>query len=303
MGRGRGECPCPVCRTDRVARFRKHMGRFYIVSTPIGNLGDVTYRAVEVLRSVDRILAEDTRRTGILCRHHGIETRLVSAHEHNEVARSEAVVRWLDEGKDVALVTDAGTPLLSDPGGRLVGAVLAGGHRVVPIPGASAVLAALVVSGLEVEPFTFFGFLARSGRKRTERLDELAALSHTAVLYESPARVGALLKELAERSTASRQVAVARELTKLHEEVVRGTLPEVAQVYRGTRVRGEIVVVLEGAAPVSAEVDQAAAAALATALLAEGGRPSVVAREVARRLGMPRNVAYEIVQGLNEGSR
>lgn len=278
-------------------------GHFYIVSTPIGNLADITYRAVEILRSVDRILAEDTRRTGILCRHHGIETRLVSAHEHNETARSDAVVRWLDSGEDVALVTDAGTPLISDPGGRLVTAVLAAGHRAVPVPGASAVMAALVVSGLPLEPFTFFGFLARSGRERSERLDELATLPHTAVLYESPARVAALLDALAERSDPARRVVVARELTKIHEDVVRGTLPDVVEAYRGTRVRGEIVVVLEGASPVSAEVDREAGAALATALLAEGGRPSVVAREVARRLGMPRNAAYEIVQGLKEGCR
>ncbi len=274
------------------------MGHFYIVSTPIGNLADITYRAVEVLRSVDRILAEDTRRTGILCRQYGVETRLVSAHEHNETARSEAVVRWLDAGEDVALVTDAGTPLVSDPGSKLVSAVLESGHRPVPIPGASAVLTALVASGLAVEPFTFFGFLARSGRQRRERLDELAAWPHTAVLYESPARLSGLLDALAERSSPGRRVVVARELTKVHEELVRGTVSEVARTYRDTRVRGEVVVVVEGAEPVSAEVDQAAAAALASALLAEGGRPSVVAREVARRLGIPRNAAYEIVQGL-----
>jgi 16S rRNA (cytidine1402-2'-O)-methyltransferase len=276
------------------------MGQFYIVSTPIGNLTDMTYRAVEVLRGVGRILAEDTRRTRILCRRYDISTPLVSAHEHNENTRAEAVLGWLGAGEDVALVTDAGTPLVSDPGARLVSAVIAAGHRVLPVPGPSAVLAALVASGLPAEPFTFFGFLARSGRARTDRLDEVATLPHTAVLYESPARVVRLLEDLAERSGAERRVAVARELTKVHEEVVRGTLSEVASHYRESGVRGEVAVVLEGASPIPAAVDEEAGAALATALLSEGGRPSVVAREVARRLGLARNVAYEIVQRLKE---
>jgi 16S rRNA (cytidine1402-2'-O)-methyltransferase len=276
------------------------MGHFYIVSTPIGNLTDMTYRAVEVLRAADRILAEDTRRTGILCRRYEITTRLVSAHEHNENARIEAVLGWLEAGEDVALVSDAGTPLVSDPGARLVAAVVAAGHGVVPVPGPSAVLAALVASGLPAEPFTFFGFLERSGRGRSDRLDELATLPHTAVVYESPARLVALLDDLAERSGGARQVVVARELTKLHEEVVRGTLEEVAEYYRESGVRGEVAVVLAGAPPSSAAVDEEAAAALAAALLGEGGRPSVVAREVSRRLGLARNVAYEIVQRLKE---
>jgi 16S rRNA (cytidine1402-2'-O)-methyltransferase len=276
------------------------MSRFYVVSTPIGNLDDLSHRAVQVLRGVDRILAEDTRHTAVLCRRYGIETRLVSAHEHNEQARADAVVEWLAGGESVALVSDAGTPLVSDPGERLVAAVIAAGHPVVPVPGASAALAALVASGLAPAPFTFYGFLPRSGRERRERLDELATLGHTAVVYESPARLVRLLEDLGEASSASRRVAVARELTKVHEEVVRGTLAEVAARYRGGKVRGEVVVVLEGAAPVSKAVDEEAASALAAALLAEGGRPSVVAREVVRRLGVSRNAAYEIVQGLKE---
>ena len=275
------------------------MARLYIVSTPIGNLSDMTYRAVEVLRGVSRILAEDTRRTSVLLRRYDIENRMVSAHEHNEAGRAGQVVSWLDAGDDLALVSDAGTPLLSDPGARLVEAAVAGGHEVVPIPGASAALAALVVSGLPAEPFTFFGFVARSGAARTDRLAELATLPHTAVLYESPERLVRLLEQLGERSSAERRVAVSRELTKLHEEHVRGTLDEVAAHYRERRVKGEVVVVLEGAAAAPAEVDEAAAAALAGALLDAGQRPSVVAKEVARRLGVPRNRAYDIVQGLS----
>ena len=273
------------------------MACLYIVSTPIGNLGDLSHRAVDVLRDADRILAEDTRRTGILCRAYGIETPRVSVHEHNEASRAEQVVGWLEAGETLALVTDAGTPLLSDPGARLVGRVVEAGHRVVPVPGASALLAALVGAGLGAEPFTFFGFLPRSGRERRERLAELETLPHTAVLYESPERLAGLLGALAE-SSPERRVVVARELTKVHEEFRRGTVREVAAYYEGAGVKGEVVVVLAGAEPVSAEVDAEAAAALAGALLAEGGRPSAVAKEVARRLGIPRNAAYEIVQEL-----
>ena len=276
------------------------MSTLYIVSTPIGNLADMTYRAVDVLGAVDRILAEDTRRTGVLCKHYGIGTRLVSAHEHNEAARAEAVVEWLDAGEELALVTDAGTPLVSDPGARLVRAAVEAGHDVVPVPGASALLAALVAAGVETEPFTFFGFLPRSGREREDRLSELAALPHTGVVYESPERLVALLDELAERSDPDRPVVVARELTKLHEEHRRGSLAEVADHYREAGVRGEVVVVLAGGGGVSTAADEAAVEALATALLEEGGRPSTVAKEVARRLGVPRNRAYELVQRLKE---
>ncbi|MFW5947530.1 MAG: 16S rRNA (cytidine(1402)-2'-O)-methyltransferase [Gemmatimonadota bacterium] len=276
------------------------MATLYIVSTPIGNLGDMSYRGIEVLGSVARVLAEDTRRTGVLCRHYGIGTPLVSAHEHNEAARARQVVAWLDAGEDLALVADAGTPLVSDPGARLVRAVPEAGHDVVPVPGASAVLAALVASGLAPEPFTFFGFVPRSGGSREERLTELAVLPHTAVVYESPERLVDLLDALAARSSPDRRVAVARELTKVHEEHRRGTLRDVADHYREAGVRGEVVVVLEGGGGVPGAVDEEAVTALARALLDAGGRPSGVAREVARRLGVPRNRVYEIVQRLKE---
>ena len=276
------------------------MGRLYIVSTPIGNLADVTYRAVEVMRSADRILAEDTRRTGVLCRHYEIATPLVSLHEHNEARRGDQVLEWLAAGEDLALVSDAGTPLVSDPGARVVERAAAEGHDVVPIPGASAALAALVVAGLPAEPFTFYGFLPRSGRARAERLAEIAALPHTAVLYESPSRLVDTLDELTQRSGPGRRVAVGRELTKLHEEVRRGTLEELSRYYRDGGVRGEVVVVLEAGSGVPSEVDEEAASALAKALLAEGARPSAAAREVAKRLAVPRNLAYEIVQRLKE---
>jgi 16S rRNA (cytidine1402-2'-O)-methyltransferase len=278
------------------------MATLYVVSTPIGNLEDMTVRAIDVLREASRVLAEDTRRTSILLRRYEIDTPLLSAHEHNEAARAVQLVAWLDSGESVALVSDAGTPLLSDPGARIVRAVIAAGHDVVPVPGASAVLAALVTAGLPVEPFTFYGFAPRSGAARRELLEQLAVLRHTAVLYESPARLTALLGELITACGADRPAAVARELTKLHESVVRGTLKDVLRYYEDGAVRGEVVVVLGGAAA-PAPASEADAASLARELLTAGSTPRSAAREIAQRLRMSRNDAYSLVLSLGEGGR
>lgn len=266
----------------------------YIVSTPIGNLADMTHRAVDTLRAVRRVLAEDTRRTAILFKHYGISTPLYSAHEHNEAARIAQILSWLGEGEDLAIVSDAGTPLLSDPGARIVQAVIGAGHDVVPIPGASALLAALVAAGIEPEPFTFLGFLARSGRERKERLAAVGALRHTAVLYEAPGRLARLLEELAEVCGDARRVAVARELTKMHETFVRGTLAEVLAYYRDRQVRGEVVVVVAGAPEPAADQNDQAATELARELLKAGASPRDAARQIARSLNLPRNRAYEL---------
>jgi 16S rRNA (cytidine1402-2'-O)-methyltransferase len=276
------------------------MPSFYIVSTPIGNLADMTYRAVETLRTVNRILAEDTRRTGILLKHYGIHTPMISAHEHNEAARSTHVVEWLQAGENLALVSDAGTPLLSDPGARLVQAVVSAGFDVVPIPGASALLAALVGAGIEPEPFTFLGFLPRSGKERKERLAQLGSIPHTAVLYEAPGRVAKLLGDLLESCGSQRRAAVARELTKIHETFVRGTLQELVSYYEDQSVRGEVVVVLEGAAPVPMDDAQVAADLLARELLNAGESPRDVARQIAAQFKLPRNAAYVITQRVAE---
>lgn len=280
------------------------MARLYIVSTPIGNLGDVTYRATEVFRSVDRILAEDTRRTSILLRHYEIGTPLVSLHAFNEAARAERILAWLDDGEALALVSDAGTPLLSDPGARIVQRVVAGGHDAVPVPGPSAILAALVASGLDPEPFTFVGFPPRRGRARDEWLEEVAALRHVAVVFESPNRLTTTLDELAERCGADRRVVVARELTKVHETFFRGTLREAVDYYEREAARGEIVVVLDGAPADEGEVDAAAAETaevLAGVLVGRGLRTRAVASELTRRLGVPRNQAYEIALAAARG--
>ena len=272
------------------------MAKLYIVSTPIGNLSDMTFRGVETLRSVNRILAEDTRRTSILLKHYGIDTPLISVHEHNEMARAGEILAWLRDGDDLAIVSDAGTPLLSDPGARVVRAVLDGGFEVVPIPGASALLSALVAAGIEPEPFTFFGFLPRSGKERKTRLAELAALPHTAVIYEAPGRVGKLFADLVEHCGTERQAAVGRELTKLHETFVRGTLQELASYYQDEAVRGEVVVVLAGGEPAPVEDVEASAAEAAQELLNAGNSPRDVAKEITRRFNLPRNLAYELTQ-------
>ncbi len=276
------------------------MPSLHVVSTPIGNLGDFTFRAVEVLRAADVILAEDTRRTSVLLRHYGIEGRMVSAHEHNEATRAATVVEMLREGKEVALVTDAGTPLLSDPGARIVRAVVEAGFEVVPVPGASALLAALVSSGIAADRFTFWGFIPRKGRNRAELLQELARLPHASVLYESPNRTAELLRDLAEATGPGRRVAVARELTKLHEEVFRGTLEEALRRFETAEIRGEIVVVVEGRPEeeqaADAETAALAARSLAEALLAQGMAPSAVAKELRQRMRLPRNEAYQIAQ-------
>ena len=272
-------------------------GTLYIVATPIGNLADLSARARETLAHAAHILAEDTRRARVLLTHIGVSTRPVSLHAHNEAGRVAQVTRWLDAGSDVALVSDAGTPLLSDPGERLLRAALELGHEVVPLPGPSAVLAGLVASGLPCVPFTFVGFLPRKAGKRARALERIIDATETTVLFESPARLVALLEDLAKRAAADgpgRRVAVCREMTKVHEEVVRGTADEVAGHCREHPPRGEVTVVVEGrragAGPTAEELEGLAREAVDAALA-----PSAAAREVARRTGVPRGEAYEAV--------
>jgi 16S rRNA (cytidine1402-2'-O)-methyltransferase len=280
------------------------MGTLYLVSTPIGNLDDLSLRAARVLGEADLVLAEDTRRTSILLRHLSLKVPLRSFHLHNEEAERDGVLERLDRGEDVALVSDAGTPLVSDPGERLVSSALAAGHRVVPIPGPSAVLAALVASGLPATRFAFLGFPPRKGVARRDFLQRVASASETVVLFEAPLRTGRLLSDLAQVCGVGREAAVARELTKLHEEIRRGTLAELSRYYEEDPPRGEVTLVVGPSTEdeSGADVDEAAVEALASALLEEGRSPSRAAREVSRRLGLPRNLVYTIVQRLSRGS-
>ena len=277
------------------------MATLYLVSTPIGNLDDLSPRAAGVLTSVTRILAEDTRHTRILTEHIGARAPLVSLHEHNEAERAGQVLRWLEADEDLALVSDAGTPLVSDPGARLVDVVAAAGHTIVPLPGASAVLAALVASGLPTDRFVFLGFPERKGKARTLLLERIADSEETVVLFESPKRLAALLADLEDACGSMRRVAVARELTKIHEEFVRGTLRETGAYFAEHPARGEVTLVVGPAEPDDADDgrSEAAARALARSLMDGGLKPSAAAKEVARTLGVPRNSAYRIVQSLS----
>lgn len=269
-------------------------GRLFVVSTPIGNMGDFSFRGVEVLRAAAVILAEDTRHTRLLLDRHGIHTPMQAYHDHNEERATPGVLARLAAGDDVALVSDAGTPLLSDPGARLVNAAIVAGVAVVPVPGASAALAALVVSGLPAQPFTFVGFLARSGAQRTRQLDGVAASPCTTVLYEAPGRLAGTLGAVAERVEEGRRAAVARELTKVHEEVRRGTVRELAAYYSEVGLKGEVVVVV-AAAPARA-LNEAAARARARELRAQGQSVRDVAQALAREFDAGRNVAYRMAQ-------
>ena len=264
--------------------------RLWLVATPIGNLADIAPRAVEVLRDVSFVTCEDTRRTGLLLQRLGIGPRpLLAVHEHNEAAACAQVVERLEAGETAAYVTDAGMPTISDPGQRLVEAVAAAGLPVSVVPGPSAPVAALALSGLPTDRWVMEGFLPRSGNARSARLAEIAGSSRTAVLFESPKRLGATLADLAEACGADRPAVVARELTKLHEEVVRGTVAELAARF-SEPVQGEIAVVV---APASSPdpSDEEIAAELTEALDA-GLSTRDAAAAVASRLGIARNRTY-----------
>jgi 16S rRNA (cytidine1402-2'-O)-methyltransferase len=267
-------------------------GRLFVVATPIGNLADITLRAIRVLGDVDVIAAEDTRTTRKLLSHHGIRTPLVSYHEHNESVRTPELLARLENGESVALVSEAGTPSISDPGYRLVDACIAADVAVEPLPGASAILAAVVVSGLPSDAFVFEGFLPRRGAERRKRLADLASERRTLVVFEAPHRLDATLTDMLEL-LGDRRAALCRELTKLHEEVRRETLSALAAGIRRAPVKGELVLVIEGA--VEAEPDLDAARGEALARIAAGESVREATRGVAQERGVPRRALYDRV--------
>jgi 16S rRNA (cytidine1402-2'-O)-methyltransferase len=274
-------------------------GTLYVVATPLGNLGDLSPRAAEVLRRTAVVAAEDTRRTRGLLSHLGASPTLLSFHAHSGERRLETILEILGDGRDVALVTDAGTPGVSDPGTDLVAAALAAGFTVVPIPGPSAIATALSAAGMPADRYLFLGFLPRKGAERTRLVARAAAEEWSVVLFEAPPRLAALLRDLAAAAGPDRRAMVARELTKLHEELRTGTLAELADYYSETPPRGELTIVMEGTgAPAPAPDRTTDAVEEATALLAEGLSRREVARRLTETLGMPRNDAYRLVMGL-----
>ncbi len=276
-------------------------GRLYVVATPLGNLEDVTLRALRVLRDASLIACEDTRRTAKLLRAHGISTRTTSYFEHNERWKGEQILTQLQQGRDVALVSDAGTPGISDPGFRLVREARAAGVPVLPVPGPSAVVAALSVSGLPTDRFLFLGFLPAKASARQKALAALVGARETLVFYESPVRILETLADL-EATLGDREAFLGRELTKLHEEHLRGPLSSVrAGLSKRESVRGEVVLVLAGAgeAPLTGE----SAEVLFGRLVDAGKTRREAVKEVARALALPAREVYARVLSLTGKSR
>lgn len=271
-------------------------GILYLVATPIGNLQDITFRAVEVLRSVDVIACEDTRHTRKLLNAYQITTRLASYHEHNEGERADELGRMLVDGKSVAVVSDAGTPGINDPGFRIVQKAIEIGANVVPIPGAVAFVNAVIASGLATDSIYFGGFLPSKTGERKKRLREVAEIPATLVFYETPHRIGAALRD-ARDVLGDRSAAVARELTKLHEEFYRGTLSEIEQQLDKDSVRGEMVLVIDRRSEVFADhSSEITITERLTQLESQGIDHKAALKLIAKERGLAKSEAYRLLQ-------
>jgi 16S rRNA (cytidine1402-2'-O)-methyltransferase len=271
----------------------------YLVGTPIGNLGDMTMRGLQVLRDVDTIAAEDTRHTGKLLHHFEIKTPQISYHQHNEQQRIPELIGQLESGKSIALVTDAGMPGISDPGYLIVAACVAAGIRVIPIPGVTAVVTAVSASGLPSDRFVFEGFLPVKGQERRDRLESVSGEARTLVYYESPHRLRQTLTDFAATFGAERQLVIGRELTKLHEEFWRGNISAAIEHYTHTEPQGEYAIVIAGA-PVSHPTlsDEAIERALIELMLNDTSR-SQASRIVAEQISQSRRYVYQLALAID----
>ena len=269
-------------------------GGLYVVATPIGNLEDITLRALRILAGVEIIAAEDTRHTARLLAHYEIRTPLISCHEHNEARRTPALIDKMRSGASVALVSDAGTPSVSDPGYRLVLSAVEEGLSVFPIPGASAAVTALCAAGLPTDAFVFLGFVPKKQGKRSELLAGLANEPRTLVFYESPRRVGMLLEEI-HAAMGDRQAVLARELTKLHEEFLRGRLSEIRAILASrSEVKGECTLLVAGAAGTEPVSEAELADIIYEALSQPDGHLSSIVKRLARKTNLPRKRVYDL---------
>jgi len=269
-------------------------GQLFVVATPIGNLGDMSFRAVETLKKAHLIAAEDTRTSGRLLAHYQIATPMISLHEHNEASRIGRLLDELRQGHDIALISDAGTPLVSDPGYRLVHHIRKSGIRVVPIPGPCSPIAALCASGLPSDRFTFTGFLPRSGQARKQALAELAAARDTHIIMESPKRLTKTLRELSEIAMPAQEVCIARELTKLHEEFITGNIPEVLAHIEKKELRGEIIMLIGPAPAKKAEPSDEEIMARLQSPDMQALAPAARAKAVATAMGVAKSRVYQL---------
>ena len=277
-------------------------GTLYIVGTPIGNLEDMTVRAVRILQTVDLIAAEDTRHTGKLLHHFQIKTPQISYHEHNLTTRTSELLSKLQQGRSIALVSDAGMPGISDPGYELVKACADHDITIVPIPGASAVITALTASGLPSDRFIFEGFLPAKSQARRTHLESLRSESRTIVFYESPHRLRATLQDFAESFGGDRSITLARELTKLHEEFWRGTVAEAIELYLKREPQGEYTIVVAGAESVQVVLSETALKFELQSLLDQGLSRSDASRQLAQQTSLPRRQIYQLALSLLEQS-
>jgi len=268
-------------------------GTLYVVATPIGNRDDITLRALNILREVDLIAAEDTRKTRRFLELHAIDSSLISYHEHSEAERTPKLIAKLKKGMSIALVSNAGTPTVSDPGYRLITATLADDLNVMPIPGVSAATAALSVAGLPTDSFVFLGFPARKKTKRLQQLNDLASEPRTLIFYESPRRILTLLAEIRD-AMGDRYLVLAREMTKIHEEFLRGRLSEIATQLKGrANIKGECTLLVAGCDSGSSISWDTIRAEIRNSLAAEGKHVSEVVRDIAQKYKLPKNKVYE----------
>ncbi|MCH4010260.1 16S rRNA (cytidine(1402)-2'-O)-methyltransferase [Companilactobacillus sp.] len=274
-------------------------GCLFLVPTPIGNLNDMTYRAVQTLQDVDLVAAEDTRNTKNLLNHFEITTDLISFHEHNTASRIPELIEKLNSGVNIAQVSDAGTPSISDPGKELVKAAIKEDISVVPLPGATASTTALIASGIEPQPFYFYGFLPRKGKERTEALVDLANRKETTIIYESPYRVQKTLDDLADKFGSDRQITLARELTKLHEAFLRGSLVDVISYYQDNEPKGEYVLVIAGKPTEQTETmsDEQIIQAV-DRLIEAGNKPNKAIKEIAAQNDLKKQTVYNLYHNI-----
>ncbi len=276
--------------------FEKEGAKLYLVATPIGNLKELTPRAIEVLENVDIIAAEDTRNTMKLLHHFSIKTRVIAHHMHNEKESAKGLLKMLQEGMSVAIVSDAGYPLLSDPGQLVVQEVIQEGIPVIPISGSNAAINALVASGMVAQPYVFYGFLGNSEKERVQSLQELKDLPYTFIVYEAPHRIEKMLRSCMD-VLGNRQICLARELTKRHEEFIRGNIVEVLEI--AGNLKGEMVVVIEGCKKQKAVVEVSALTNLVDTYSEQGMSTKEAIKKIAKEYGISKNDLYKEYHGLH----